>query len=127
MTGRQDQAKRGNIAAIAAMLVLAGWVTTPVFAASDRDIQCDTGAEATLEIKTESMSTTVEAVADDHLLKPSVEATARQVFSDTTSETEMEEAVEAESDDDEAATPRLRPLSDNKLVPFRRQMYRRDI
>ena len=127
MTGRQDQAKQGHIAAIAAMLVLAGWMTTPVFAAPGRDVQCDKDAEATLEVKADSMSSTVEAVADDHLLKPSVEATARQVFSDTTSETEMEEAVEAESDDDEEATPRLRPLSDNKLVPFRRQMYRRDI
>jgi hypothetical protein len=127
MTGRQDQAKQGNIAAIAAMLVLAGWFTTPVFAASDRDIQCDKDAEATLEIKADSMSTTVEAVADDHLLKPRVEATARQVFSDATSETETEESVEVESDDDEAAAPMLRSLSDNEVVPFRRQMYRRDI
>lgn len=127
MTGRQDQAKQGHIAATAAMLVLAGWISTPAFAAADRDIQCDKDAEATLEVKADSMSTTVEAVANDHLLKPSVEATAREVFSDPTSETEMEEAVEAESEDDEAAAPRLRPLSDNKLVPFRRQMYRRDI
>jgi hypothetical protein len=73
------------------------------------------------------MSTTVEAVADDHLLKPRVEATARQVFSDATSETETEESVEVESDDDEAAAPMLRSLSDNEVVPFRRQMYRRDI
>ena len=127
MTGRQDQAKQGHIAAIAAMLVLAGWISTPVLAATDRDIQCDKDAEATLEVKADSMSTTVEAVADDHLLKPRVEETARRVFADTTSETETEEAVEVESDDDETATTRLRPLSDNELVPFRRQMYRWDI
>ena len=128
MTGRQNQAKQGRIAGIAAVLVIAGWMTTPVFAAPGRDAQCDKDAEATLEVKADSMSNTIEAVADDHLLKPGVEATARQVFSDTAaSEAELEEAVEVESDDDEAETPRLRPLSDNELVPFRRQMYRRDI
>ena len=127
MTGRRNRAKQGNIAVIAAMLVLAAWITTPVFAAPDRDAHCDKNAEATLEIRVDSMSTTVEAVADDHLLKPSVEATAREVFSGPTGETETEEDVEAEAEDGEAAAPRLRPLSDNKLVPFRRQMYRRDI
>jgi len=127
MAVRQKQPKQGHIAATAAILVLAGWFAAPVLAAPDRDLLCDENREATLEIKTDTVATTIEAVADDHLLKPRVAATAREVFADATSESETEEAVELKSDDDEADTPRLRPVSDNELVPLRRQMYRRDI
>ena len=127
MAGRHKQPKHGHIAATAAVLVLAGWFTGPVLAAPDRETLCDSNLEATLDIKADTMSTTIEAVADDHLLKPRVEAAARKIFSDSASESETEEIVEIEYGDDEAPTPRLRSLSDNKLVPFRRQMYRRDI
>ena len=127
MAGRDKQPKHGQIAATAAILVLAGWFTAPVLAAPDRDALCDSNLEATLDILADNMSTTIEAVADDHMLKPGVEATARKIFADSASESETEEVVEIESDDDEAPAPRLRSLSDNELVPFRRQMYRRDI
>ncbi len=128
MSERHKQPEHGHIAATAAILVLAGWFAAPVLAAPDRDdALCGTNLEATLDIKADTMSTTIEAVADDHLLKPRVEATARKIFADSASESATEEVIEIESDDDEAAAPRLRPVSDNELVPFRRQMYRRDI
>lgn len=127
MSERHRQPEHDNIAATAAILVLAGWFAAPVLAAPDRDdVLCGTSLEATLDIKTDTMSTTIEAVADDHLLKPRVEATARKIFADSASESATEEVIEIESDD-EATAPRLRPVSDNELVPFRRQMYRRDI
>jgi hypothetical protein len=127
MARRQRQPEQGHIAATAAILVLAGWFTAPVLAAPDRDPLCHSNLQATLEIKADTMSTTIEAVADDHVLKPRVEATARKIFADGASESETEEIIEIKSDDDKAPAPRLRSLSDNELVPFRRQMYRRDI
>jgi hypothetical protein len=126
MAVRHKQPKQGHIAATATLLLLGGWFAAPVLAAPARDALCDSNLEATLEIKADTMSATVEAVKDDHLLKPGVAATARKIFGDSAVESETEEVIEFEADD-EAPAPRLRPLSDNKLVPFRRQMYRRDI
>jgi hypothetical protein len=127
MAPRHKQPKHAHIVATATILMLAGWFAAPVLAAPARDALCESNLEATLEIKADTMSTTVAAVEDGHLLKPGVEATARRIFADSTDESEAEEMVEIEADDDEVSAPRLRPLSDNKLVPFRRQMYRRDI
>jgi len=68
-------------------------------AAPDRDdVLCGTNLEATLDIKADTMSTTIEAVADDHLLKPRVEATARKVFADSASESATEEQVSAKKE-----------------------------
>lgn len=127
MAGRHKQPKHGKIAATAALLVLAGSFAAPVLAAPGRDALCDKKLEANLEITADTMSTTIEAVADDHLLKPRVTATAREVFSDSSAKTETVEAAETAAGEDETTTPRLRPLSDNEVVPFRRQMYRKDI
>jgi hypothetical protein len=127
MARRQKQPKQVHIAEVAAILVLAGCFAAPVVAAPDHDPLCYSHLEATLKIKADTMSTTIDAVADDHVLKPRVEATARKIFTDSANESETEEISEIESDDDKAPAPRLRSLSDNELVPFRRQMYRRDI
>ncbi|MDH5619374.1 MAG: hypothetical protein OEZ11_12120, partial [Gammaproteobacteria bacterium] len=61
------------------------------------------------------------------LLKPRVAAAARKVFAQADDEADSEEAVDEQAEEDEVEAPRLRPISDNKLVPVRRQMYRRDI
>jgi hypothetical protein len=127
MAIRHKQPKQGHIAATAAILVLGGWFAAPVIAAPDRDALCDSRLEATLAIKADTMSTTIDAVADDHVLKPRVAATARKIFADSTDKSRTDDVIEIESDDDEVPAPRLRSLSDNELVPFRRQMYRRDI
>jgi len=127
MARRQRQSKQSNIAATAAIFVLAGWFATPALATPDRDTICDKNRVATLDIQTRTVSTTIEAVADNHLLKPRVEATARKVFTDNASETDTDEALEIDAEDAEADAPRLRPISDNDVVPFKRQMYRKDI
>lgn len=128
MSAGKQQPKHGTIAASAAILVLAGWFATPVSAAPDRDSLCSSKTgEATLEISTATMSTTIEAVSDEHLLKPRVAAAARKVFAQADNKADNDEAVDDQAEEDEAEAPRLRPISDNKLVPVRRQMYRRDI
>lgn len=142
MAGRPQAPRQGNVATTVVVLVLATCFAAPVLAASDRGIRCDEDRGATLDIAgheltlvsheasdtdvTETVATTIDSVADDHFLKPRVEATAREVFADGENETELEEALEIESGDEPAA-PRLRRVSDNELVPFRRQMYRKDI
>lgn len=141
MATRPKEPKRGDIAVTATILVLAGCFAAPVLAASDRSLSCTEKRAATLDVatheltltshevsstdNTESAATTIESVADDHLLKPRVEAAARKVFADDGEETQSDD--EAESDIDEVTESRLRPVSDNELVPFRRQMFRRDI
>lgn len=140
MAVRLREPKRGDMAATAAFLVLAGCFAAPVLAAPDRGPACSDDLAATLDVATheltltsheisgddkpESVATTIESVAADHLLKPRVEAAARKIFADDGA---TQDADEAKSESDELRQTRLRPLSDNELVPFRRQMYRRDI
>ena len=142
MAQRPQAPRQGNVASTAAVLVLASVFAAPVLAASDRGILCDNDQGPTLDIaehelvvvsheagdsrNTEPVATTIESVADDHLLKPRVEATARKVFADGESEAEIDEPADLDSEDDESM-PRLRPVSNNKLVPLKRQMFRRDI
>lgn len=114
MAVRPKEPKQGNIAAAAAVLVLAGWFAAPVLAAPDLGIA-------------ETTATTIDSVADDHLLKTRVEATAREVFADSVDDSDTEEVVDIDSEDGEVTEPRLRPMSENELAPFRRQMYRKDI
>lgn len=145
MAVRPQAPRQGNIASTVAVLVLAGCFAAPVLAASDRGFLCDKNREANLDIagqalavtpvshevtsndSVETTATTIDSVAADHLLKPRVEATAREVFAESASVPNPEDVLEVESADDEIAEPRLRRMSENELVPFRRQMYRKDI
>jgi len=144
MAIRPKEPKRGNIAAAAAVLALAGWSAAPVLAASDHRVLCEENREATLDIDrqvlttapvsheasngaTETAATTIDSVAEDHLLKSRVEATVRKVFADSIDETDAEETGDIDSGDDEVTELRLRPMSENEMVPSRRQMYRKDI
>lgn len=145
MAVRPQAPRQGNIASTVAVLVLAGCFAAPVLAASDRGFLCDKNREANLDIaglelavtpashdvtsndSVESAAATIDSVAADHLLKPRVEAAAREVFAESASESNPEEVLEVESDDDEIVEPRLRRVSENEAVTFRRQMYRKDI
>ncbi len=140
MAVRPTAPKRGNIAATAAVLLLTGCFAVPVLAAPDRGLACRDDRAASLDVETHelatashevsgndeprSVATTIESVADDHLLKPRVEAAARKVFADDSA---SQDAEVAESEGDEVTETRLRRVSDNELVPFRRQMFRKDI
>ena len=140
MAIRPTEPKRGNFAATAAVLLLAGCFAVPVLAAPDGGLTCSDDRAATLDVEThelapvshevsgseepESVATTIESVADDHLLKPRVEAAARKVFADDEA---SQDAEAAEPEGDEVAKTRLRRVSDNELLPFKRQMFRKDI
>lgn len=139
MAVRLEAPKQGTIAATAAVVLLAGCFAAPVLAAPDR-FACSDDRSATLDVAShelvltshevsgdeasESVAATIDSVADDHLLKPGVEAAARKVFAEDSAARDTEEAA---SESDEVAKARLRRVSDNHPVPFRRQMYRRDI
>jgi hypothetical protein len=120
--------QQGSTLAAASLLVLAGLVAGPALAAPERDVLCDESREATLEVSTTALAPiTVNAsneLLEDHLLKPRVEATAREVFAESEKNTVDEESIEADEADVEATVP---SLSDGQPKPYRRQMYRRDI
>ena len=139
MAVRPKAPKQGTIAAAAAAVLLAGCFAAPVLAAPDR-FACSDERSATLDVAShalaltshevsgddtsESVAATIDSVADDHLLKPGVEAAARKVFADDKTAQDTEETA---SESDEPAKARLRRVSDNQPLPFRRQMYRKDI
>ena len=146
MAIRPQAPRQGTVTSTVAVLVLAGCFAAPVLAASDRALLCQNEREADLAVakhqlaltatshdsdgmeSVEVTATTIDSVATDHLLKPRVEATAREVFSEhAESETDAETALKTEPDDDEIARIRLHSLSQSQEMPFRRQMYRRDI
>ncbi|MDJ0750397.1 MAG: hypothetical protein QNJ11_13000 [Woeseiaceae bacterium] len=139
MVGRPETPKQGNTAASLALVLLTCGFAVPVLAASDHDVFCDDHREATLdisaaeltakpvshELETENSKNT-ETVSADQLLKPRFDATVRKVFTDEESEEELQE-TDAEVDDPAALRIRVPGVTDEELVRFKRQMYRRDI
>lgn len=128
MAVRPTEPQQGNIAAIA-LLLLFGWIAGPALAAPDHDLLCDESHNATLDVPQQALTATPvnssEELLKNHLLKPRVEATAREIFD------EAEEPAAQEGDGDEVELPEPDPviqgLSDGEVAPLRRQMYRRDI
>ncbi len=138
MVGRPDTPKQGKTTATLALLLLAGGFAVPVLAAPDHTILCDDHHEATLDISAEELSAkpvsheldaqkneeNTENVSADQLLKPRFDATVREIFAE-----DDEEAAESEAEAEEPKALRIRVpgVSDDDLVRFKRQMYRRDI
>jgi hypothetical protein len=145
MTVRQTASKRSTTAAAAAIFLLAGWHAAPVLAASDLSTLCENSHEATLdvaefELKARQVSHDIDAseladlassddglMAQDHLLKPRVEATVREVFADSDKKSLVED--DGVTDLEESAIEELTGprLTDGHAVTFKRQMYRQDI
>jgi len=142
MVGRPQTPKQGNITATLTLLLLASGFAVPVLAAPDHDILCDDQHEATLDISNEELAArpvshepeaqknpeNTETVSASRLLKPRFDATVREVFADD-GEDVQESDAEAEAEIEEPAALRIRApgISDDDLVRFKRQMYRRDI
>ena len=145
MAPRQITSKHSTITATAALYLLGAWHASPVLAASDHEILCDDSHSATLDIAEYELtprqishdaatseladlaSSKNETLSEDHLLKPRVSATVREVFEDpeANSLAEPEAADEADkSTIHELSSPRM---TDGHAAPFKRQMYRRDI
>jgi hypothetical protein len=130
MAVRPSKPQRGTTAATAAAFVLAGWFAAPVLAAPDHDLLCDESHDATLEISERELSATPvntsEELLENHLLKPRVEATAREVFSDVEESTDADDSNEAESDDAPVEAV-IQSVPNAEMLRMKRQMYRRDI
>ena len=130
MAVRPRQPQQGTTAAAAAALVLAGWFAAPVLAAPGYDLLCDEGHDATLEVAERELSATPVSTSDEllenHLLKPRVEATAREVFSEGDQSADADDSGETEADDApvEAVIP---SVPNAEMLRIKRQMYRRDI
>jgi len=145
MAARQTASKRSTITAATALFLLGAWHAAPVLAASDLEILCKDSHEATLEVAEYELiprqvshdidasdmadvaSSQDSVLAKDHLLKPRVEATVREVFADSEGKSlvEEEDAVDLEEPAiQELGAPRM---TDGHAVPFKRQMYRQDI
>lgn len=145
MAVRPTERKQGTIAAVAASLVLTALVATlsaaPALAAPALESLCDKTHNATLEVSEIQLTATpvshdtvetdsaakVDVLSADHLLKPRVEATIREVFADSDDETKAAEDVQTEADDPVIMNTRVPGVSDDELARFKRQMYRKDI
>jgi len=145
MVLRQTASKHSTITAIAVLLLVGVWHAAPVLAASDHEILCDENHSATLEIAeyeltprqashdtatsdlADLVSSNDEVLSKDHLLKPRVEATVREVFDDP--EANSLAKPEAFDEADKTAVQKLSNprMTDGHAAPFKRQMYRRDI
>ncbi len=113
MAVRPTERKQGNIAAVAASLLLTALVAAPTLASHDV-VEPDSADK-------------VDVLSADHLLKPRVEATVREVFADSDDEAEPAEAVQTEADEPVIMNTRVPGVSDDELARFKRQMYRKDI
>ena len=139
MVGRPRTPKQGNTTATLVLLLLMSGFATPVLAAPDHDILCDDHHEATLQIPASELATRPvshelearknddsETVSADQLLKPRFDATVREIFVDD-EEIEVLDEAEIDADDPTALRILVPGVSDEDLVRFKRQMYRRDI
>ncbi len=128
--GERPQApQHGKTATAAVLLALAGWMAFPAFAAPEPDLLCTDEHAATFDISgTELSATPVNTgneLLGDHMLKPRVEATAREVFAEE--DTADDEVAIDEAASDATREPLSRSAADGQATPHRRLMFRRDI
>jgi len=145
MAVRQTASKRSTITAATAFFLLGAWYAAPVLAASDLEILCEDSHDATLEVAEYALtprqvSHEIDAsdmadlassedgvLAEDHLLKPRVEATVREVFADSEGKSVVEEEDVTDLEDSAVQKLSAPRMTDGHAVPFKRQMYRQDI
>ena len=145
MAPRQTSSKHRTITATAALFLLGAWYAAPVLAASDLEILCSDSHDATLEVAEyelipRQVSHDIDAsdmadvasgqdsvLANDHLLKPRVEATVREVFADSDGKSLVEEEDVADLEEPAIQELNAPRMTDGHAVPFKRQMYRQDI
>ena len=139
MVERPETPKQGSNAAALTLLLLTGIFAVPVLAAPGYDILCDDHHEATLDVSADELTARpvsheleaqknqdAETVSADQLLKPRFDATVREIFAEEDDEETLQES-DAETDDPAALRIRVPGVTDEELVRFKRQMYRRDI
>ena len=119
-----------NVAATAALL-LVGLVTAPVLAAPDRALICYDAQQANLDIGAAELTATPVSNSDEllesHLLKPRAKSAARGAFAEQAETNDAEDPNTEVAEEGAASEPGIHSASDRKLMPLKRQMYRRDI
>ena len=145
MAVRQTASTRKTITAATVFFLLGAWHAAPVLAASDLKIICENSHNATLDVTeyeliprqvshdidasdmADPASSEAGVLAQDHLLKPRVEATVREVFTDSEGKSLVKE--ENVTDHDESVIQELSApgMTEGHAAPFKRKMYRREI
>ncbi len=129
---RSLQPRQSKNAGVTAALVLAGLLSVPVLAATDRDLLCEattaTAPSAGADEFVLQPASKSEAPLRERILKLRTDAAVRGTFSDDELTDEADRDA-ADSADTEAiaAKPGIRSASEGKRGTYRRQMYRRDI
>ena len=141
MAVRPTDRKQGNLAALAVSVVLATGFVTSANGAPVHDTLCSETHDATLEVSRIELTASlvnhemedqdtadkVDTLAADHLLRPRAVATIREVFADGDDEAEQSEAAQTDADEAVIMNTRVPGYSDDELMRFKRQMYRKDI
>ena len=142
MAVQPSEQKQGNLAALAVSLVLAAGFMTSANGAPVHATLCSETHDATLEVSQIELTASlvnhemesqdaaddkVDSLAADHLLRPRAAATIREVFADSDDEAESSDAAESEADEALIMNTRVPGYSDDELMRFKRQMYRKDI
>lgn len=131
MAARPEKSGQGTIAAAAAALVLAGLIAGPAFAAPDCALDCDEAALPNLDMSASELTATPENNSGDllehHLLKPRADSAVRSAFADEEVKSGVEDEATEDPVDALAEKPILPRAADGEKLPYKRQMYRRDI
>ncbi|MEJ2256075.1 MAG: hypothetical protein P8X98_03585 [Woeseiaceae bacterium] len=131
MSSRLKTPKAYSIAAVPAALVMVGLATVPVLAAPGPALQCDDSKPVVSRPTTSELAASPVSSGDDnlqhHLLQPDAKSAARGAFADESSNDVIDE-TELETETEDASSDNgLQSGADRKVLPLKRQMYRRDI
>ena len=143
MFGRRYKTnQRNTFAAGAAVFVIAGICTAPALAATSSQIDCpEEATKATLDVPARLLTTDlvsldeIEIAPSSSLLAPRASAAIRNAFisSHTPPLVGADAKPVSASEDDESTVPdpgmntKLPGVSDEDLLRYKKQMYRRDI
>ena len=131
MLGRLSRVGPYSTVAVSAALAVAALVAVPVLAAPGPELRCEDSESAladptTFELEASPASSGDEDL-DNHLLKSDARSAARGAFAGEKSvDVGDDSELEAENEDS-PSDGGLHSASESKVLPYKRQMYRRDI
>lgn len=114
-----------------AALVLVGLASVPVLAAPGPALRCESSKPEVSPPTTAELAASPAAADDEtlknHLLNTDARSAARGAFADEAPADVGDEAVLEADEEDAPADPGLHSASEGEALPYKRQMYRRDI
>lgn len=118
-------------AAVTAALVMVGLATVPALAAPGPALRCEESKPVVSSPTTSELVASPVSSGDEnlrnHLLQPDAKSAARGAFADESS-TDVVDDTELEAENEDTPSDNgLHSASDPEDLPFKRQMYRRDI